>query len=243
MGNRWVDMKQLFWNSFSFSLSLPASPVKFPTAIYYISKRQTKFKFGGRGEEKHIYKKMADAPKENEKDMEIGRSLVRSTSLDLMLKLTDPAFHEQEQEEAETEDEAEEKESSEDEVDLFELLGEEDEESEEQQLMYREYLELAKEIECQNELINDMKDRIRELQMEPCLTPRDKAEIKRLNKCIAQEYIRLDTMINRIMQLQNFGSARLYDGMELAMSVPEENMFDNRNNQQGGSVCPPKKKR
>lgn len=184
---------------------------------------------------------MADAPKENENEkdeMEKATSVIRSTSIDLMLKLTDPAFHEQEQEEAETE----EREASKDEIDLFELLDEEDEESEEQQLMYREYLELAKEIECQNTLINDMKDRIRDLQMEPCLTPRDKAEIKRLNKCIAQEYIKLDTMINRIMQLQNFGSARLYEDTELAMSVPEENMFDNRNNQQGGSVCPPKKK-
>lgn len=181
---------------------------------------------------------MTDAPKENEDDPNKETSLVDVGSLDMLLKLQDPDLQAQKQEEAE----AEETEAVEDEVDLFELLDEEDEDSEDQQLMYREYIELIKEIDCQNTLINDMKDRIRDLQMEPCLTPMDKKEIKQLTSCIAQEYIRLDTMMNRMMQLQNYGSARLYADTELAISVPEESLFYNRQTEQDGSVCPPKKK-
>lgn len=121
-------------------------------------------------------------------------------------------------------------EDEEDEIDenRYERLDKMDEYSEEQQLMYREYFDLTNQIDCQNELINDMKDRIRDLQLEPCLTRKDLQECMRLQICIGQENIKLATMMNRIMQLQNNGPARLYDDIELAISGPEESSFFSR---------------
>lgn len=123
-----------------------------------------------------------------------------------------------------------EKEGEEDEIDenRYERLDKMDEYSEEQQLMYREYFDLTNQIDCQNELINDMKDRIRDLQLEPCLTRKELQECMRLQICIGQENIKLDTMMNRIMQLQNNGPARLYEDIELAISGPEESNFCSR---------------
>lgn len=107
-------------------------------------------------------------------------------------------------------------------------LDERAEYSEEQQLMYREYFDLISQIDCQNELINDMKERIRDLQMVPCKTRKELEECVRLQICIGQEKIKLDTMMNRIMQLQNNGPARLYEDIELAISGPEESNFLSR---------------
>ncbi|XP_034481967.1 uncharacterized protein LOC117787530 [Drosophila innubila] len=110
-------------------------------------------------------------------------------------------------------------------VDPFELLDEDTEDNEEQERMYREYLDLTQQIDCQNAIIRDMKDRRNELSDQQCPTRKDRAEIKRLRICIDQESIKLHTMTNRAVQLQNFGSQRLYGDIELPTTEIEETCF------------------
>ncbi|XP_002012041.3 uncharacterized protein LOC6586428 [Drosophila mojavensis] len=126
----------------------------------------------------------------------------------------------EEQEEAVDEDKADESE-----VDPFELLDETSEDNEEEHRMYREYLDLTKEIDCQNAIINDLKERTRDLCENPCKTYKERNEIKQLLNCLDKEKIKLNIMINRAMQLQNFGSKRAYGAIELATTTIEENLL------------------
>ncbi|KAH8415716.1 hypothetical protein KR222_010728 [Zaprionus bogoriensis] len=134
---------------------------------------------------------------------------------------TEPVLEQDDGEEAEDEDVQDEQSAE----DPFELLDESEEDNEEQRLMYREYLDLIKQIDCQNALIDDMKERMQDIQATPCATRQDRAEFQRLRNCIDQENIKLHTMMNRIIQLQNNGSARLYSDIELAITAPSETNF------------------
>lgn len=124
------------------------------------------------------------------------------------------------------------------EEDPFELLDEESEDNELEERMYREYLDLTKQIDCQNGIINDLKARSRELRDKPCQTRNDLAEYKRLRICLDQENIKLNTMMNRAIQLQNNGSKRLYGSIELATSGFEDNLLNSSSGCRKATKCP-----
>ncbi|XP_064548760.1 glutamic acid-rich protein [Drosophila montana] len=124
------------------------------------------------------------------------------------------------------------------EEDPFELLDEESEDNEVEERMYREYIDLMKQIDSQNGVINDLKERSYELRDKPCQTRNDKAEYKRLRICLNQENIKLNTMMNRAVQLQNNGSKRLYGSIELATSGFEDNLLNSSSGCRKASKCP-----
>ncbi|BFF98402.1 histone H2A.Z-specific chaperone CHZ1 [Drosophila madeirensis] len=116
-------------------------------------------------------------------------------------------------------------EEQDDEEDPFEHLDINDEDNEEEQSLYKEYLSLIKEIDCQNGIIQDLKTRSNELKQNPCHTRKESQELQRLRVCQEQENLRLRTMINRAVQLQNFGSRRLYGEVELEITDSEQTVF------------------
>ncbi|XP_016969192.2 cilia- and flagella-associated protein 251 [Drosophila rhopaloa] len=119
----------------------------------------------------------------------------------------------------------EEQESEEEEKDLFELLNESEEDDEEEQAMYKEYLEVIKEIDTQNMIIKDLKAESTRLMYKKCKTYKDKQEYKRLRACQDQEDIHLRALVNRAIQLQNFGSPRRYGDVEMEVTETEQSYF------------------
>ncbi|XP_033240121.1 kinesin-like protein KIF21B [Drosophila pseudoobscura] len=111
------------------------------------------------------------------------------------------------------------------EEDPFEHLDSNGEDTEEEQSLYREYLSLIKEIDCQNGIIQDLKNRSTELKQKACRSRSESHELQRLLLCQEQENIRLRTLINRAVQLQNFGSRRLYGEVELEITDSEQTVF------------------
>ncbi|XP_017097653.2 cingulin [Drosophila bipectinata] len=109
------------------------------------------------------------------------------------------------------------------EQDLFSMLGESSDDPE-QKRMYLEYLALIKEIDCQNRIIQDIKTNIMDMCAKPCKTRNELREIKRLRICMEQENIKLHTMMNRAVQLQNFGSHRHYKELPMTTTVDEDNL-------------------
>lgn len=109
------------------------------------------------------------------------------------------------------------------ECDLFSMLGESSDDPE-QKRMYMEYLALIKEIDCQNRIIQDIKTNIMDMCAKPCKTRNELREIKRLRICMEQENIKLHTMMNRAVQLQNFGSHRHYKELPMTTTVDEDNL-------------------
>ncbi|KAH8378864.1 hypothetical protein KR009_001835 [Drosophila setifemur] len=128
-------------------------------------------------------------------------------------------------EDEEETDEGEEEEAASEEEDPFEMLDESEEDDEVERAMYREYLEVVKEIDGQNLVIKKLKTRADELMYKRCKTFRDKQDFKALRKCLEQEDIHLRALIIRAMQLQNFGSRRLYGDVELELTNDEQNYF------------------
>ncbi|XP_022214178.2 acidic leucine-rich nuclear phosphoprotein 32 family member B [Drosophila obscura] len=126
---------------------------------------------------------------------------------------------------AENDAEEGEEEEQDDEEDPFEHLDLNDEDNEEEQSLYKEYLSLIKEINCQNGIIQELKDRSNELKQKKCRSGNESQELQRLRMCQEQENIRLRTMINRAVQLQNFGSRRLYGEVELEITESEQTVF------------------
>ncbi|XP_017010580.2 uncharacterized protein [Drosophila takahashii] len=123
------------------------------------------------------------------------------------------------------EDQEGEEESEEEEKDLFELLNESEEEDEEQQAMYKEYLEVVKEIDDQNSILRELKAKSTRLMFKKCKTFRDKQEYRRLRACREQEDIHLRALVNRAIQLQNFGAPRRYEGIELEFTEADRCYF------------------
>ncbi|KAH8333502.1 hypothetical protein KR059_000386 [Drosophila kikkawai] len=109
------------------------------------------------------------------------------------------------------------------EVDLFSRLGESSDDPE-QKRMYSEYLALIKEIDCQNKIIQDIKSNIMDMCAKPCKTRNELREIKRLRICMEQENIKLHVMMNRAIELQNFGSHRHYRELPMTTTVDEDNL-------------------
>ncbi|XP_030383683.1 uncharacterized protein LOC115631152 [Scaptodrosophila lebanonensis] len=107
--------------------------------------------------------------------------------------------------------------------DLFSRLGESSDDPE-QKRMYMEYLALIKEIDCQNKIIEDIKSNVMDMCGKPCKTRNEMREIRRLRVCMEQENIKLHTMMNRAVQLQNFGSHRHYRELPLTTTVDEDNL-------------------
>lgn len=107
--------------------------------------------------------------------------------------------------------------------DLFSRLGESSDDPEKKR-MYMEYLALIKEIDCQNKIIRDIKAQVMDMCAMPCKTRNELREIKRLRICMEQENIKLHTMMNRAVQLQNFGSHRHYRELTMTTTVDEDNI-------------------
>ncbi|XP_034474001.1 uncharacterized protein LOC117781362 [Drosophila innubila] len=107
--------------------------------------------------------------------------------------------------------------------DLFSRLGESSDDPE-QKRMYMEYLALIKEIDCQNKIIQDIKAAVMDMCGKPCKTRNELKEIKRLRICMEQENIKLHTMMNRAVQLQNYGSHRHYRELTLTTTVDDDNI-------------------
>ncbi|EDV49993.1 uncharacterized protein LOC6544716 [Drosophila erecta] len=111
------------------------------------------------------------------------------------------------------------------EKDLFEILNESDEDDEEQQAMYKEYLDVVKAIDVQNTIIKELKAKSTRLMCKKCKTYGDKQEYKRLRVCQEQEEIHLKVLVNRAMYLQNFGSPRRYRDVEMEVTEDEQTYF------------------
>lgn len=107
--------------------------------------------------------------------------------------------------------------------DIFSHLGESSDDPE-QKRRYMEYLSLIKEIECQNQMVDDIKAQIVELCAKPCKTKCEMKDIKRLRVCMEQEIIKLRCLMTKAMELQNFGSRRRYHEIPLATTIDEDNM-------------------
>ncbi|EDV38668.2 uncharacterized protein Dana_GF24900 [Drosophila ananassae] len=132
-----------------------------------------------------------------------------------------------EAEELEGEDAGEEEDegSEGEEEDLFELLVESESDDEEERAMYQEYLAVINAVDAQNLVIQELKDRAAVLMAKQCKTFRDKEEYKRLRTCMEQEDFNLRTLINRAVQLQNFGSRRMYGAVEMQTTEAEGSFF------------------
>ncbi|KAH8297640.1 hypothetical protein KR054_004659, partial [Drosophila jambulina] len=137
----------------------------------------------------------------------------------------DEALEGEEEDEPEGGEEEQESPSSEEEIDPFELLDESEPDDEEEQAMYKEYLEVIKEIDAQNLLIQDLKALGNQLRCKRCKTYKDIAEYKRLRISQEQQDIHLRQLINRAARLQNFGSRRLYGELEMELTDAEESCF------------------
>ncbi|KAH8260701.1 hypothetical protein KR038_008952 [Drosophila bunnanda] len=137
----------------------------------------------------------------------------------------DEALDGEDEEKPDGEDENQGSSSSGEEKDLFELLDESEPDDEEEQAMYKEYLDVTKEIDAQNLVIHDLKAMATELRCKMCKTYKDKEEYKRLRICQDQQEIRLQQLINRAARLQNFGSRRVYGELEIELTHAEESWF------------------
>ncbi|ALC38840.1 CG13405, partial [Drosophila busckii] len=104
--------------------------------------------------------------------------------------------------------------------DLFSRLGSSSDDPE-QKRMYMEYLALIKEIDCQNKIIQDIKAEVVDMCGKPCKTRNELREIKRLRICMEQENIKLHTMMNRAVELQNYGSHRHYRELNLTTTMDD----------------------
>ncbi|ALC38841.1 CG3213 [Drosophila busckii] len=107
--------------------------------------------------------------------------------------------------------------------DLFSRLGSSSDDPE-QKRMYMEYLALIKEIDCQNKIIQDIKAEVVDMCGKPCKTRNELREIKRLRICMEQENIKLHTMMNRAVELQNYGSHRHYRELNLTTTMDDDNI-------------------
>ncbi|EDW76947.1 uncharacterized protein Dwil_GK18914 [Drosophila willistoni] len=130
-----------------------------------------------------------------------------------------------EQELSEAEEEQSSVESEEEADDPHEHLDENDEDNTEERQMYQEYLHLIKQIDEQNAIIHDLKMSLNALKCQICKSQRDEKNYRRLAICQEQEHIKLRIMMNRAVQLQNFGSRRHYDDIEWEITDVEHDSF------------------
>ncbi|XP_054742589.1 uncharacterized protein LOC129247479 [Anastrepha obliqua] len=107
--------------------------------------------------------------------------------------------------------------------DIFSHLGESSDDPE-QKRRYMEYLSLIKEIECQNQMVADIKAQIMELCAKPCKTRCEMRDIKKLRVCMEQEIIKLNCLMTKAMELQNFGSRRRYREIPIVTTIDEDNL-------------------
>lgn len=110
---------------------------------------------------------------------------------------------------------------------LFEQLdkSEEDIDVEEQRLAYVKYIEVAKEIDKQLEIINDLEDEMWCIQMKPSLTPSDCKKIQRLRDCLFDESNRLESMKFKSDQLISGDYGICLCCYDLALPEPPEDDF------------------
>ncbi|XP_073827169.1 uncharacterized protein [Musca autumnalis] len=91
---------------------------------------------------------------------------------------------------------------------------------------YKEYKRLQKEIHCQNVTIEEVKNEIKQLQCKSGpLSCDEKKQLRDLNECMEKETCKLRELTTKAMHLQNFGSHRHYQGIELVTTFDEEPMF------------------
>lgn len=88
---------------------------------------------------------------------------------------------------------------------LFDKLHVSSEDDEGAAVAYKEYTNVAKEIDEHYKLIDEMRELIWTMQSGDCLTPRECQEIQRLSGLIAEERISIDAHQLRMKKLENFG--------------------------------------
>lgn len=89
---------------------------------------------------------------------------------------------------------------------------------------YKEYKRLVTDINYQNELLEQIKCKIKAITQKKCPTPSEKKDLKELHLWLEQEMKKLRTLIERAIHLQNFGSKRQYKEFQLATTYDEDNM-------------------
>lgn len=122
-----------------------------------------------------------------------------------------------------------EEEEEEDPIDaeLFEKLdeSEEDFDVEEQRLAYVKYIGVAKEIDEQLCLIDDLRDQIGCIQMKPCLSPLDRKALEQLRDCLFDETNTLESMKFKADQLINGDYDICLCCYDLALPEPPEDDY------------------
>uniref|UniRef100_A0A1A9WKR6 Uncharacterized protein n=1 Tax=Glossina brevipalpis TaxID=37001 RepID=A0A1A9WKR6_9MUSC len=101
-------------------------------------------------------------------------------------------------------------------------LGSEDDLEKERN--YKDYKRLVKEINCENETIERVKQQIQDIICKPCNTSCEQKDLKCLQECLDQESAKLLCLINKAMHLQNFGSKRRYKEIPLVTTFDEDQM-------------------
>lgn len=120
-----------------------------------------------------------------------------------------------------------EEEEEEDPIDpsLFDKLDESSSEDDEGAAdAYKEYTDLAKEIDEHYKMIDEMRELIWTLQSAECLTPRECQEIQRLSGQIAEARISIDSHQMRMKKLENFGRV-VFDEDDPDYPVPNPHLI------------------
>lgn len=89
---------------------------------------------------------------------------------------------------------------------------------------YKDYKRLVREIKCQNNTIERIKNNIQEINCKPCITRCEEKDLKSLKECLQQEMLKLRTLVNKAMHLQNYGSRRRYKQINLITTFDEDQM-------------------
>ncbi|XP_055916949.1 myosin-2 heavy chain [Eupeodes corollae] len=85
-----------------------------------------------------------------------------------------------------------------------------------------EYVQLLKEIECQNKIVEQLKDQLFQACDNPCLTKCQLREIKKLRSCMENENLKLQCMIQRAIKMQNELPSRCWDEVPIETTIEDD---------------------
>lgn len=89
---------------------------------------------------------------------------------------------------------------------------------------FKDYKRLERDIKYHNKSIENLKDEIQLFEQRPCLTRSEKHNLKILRETIEREMEKLKCLVNKAIQLQNFGSKRHYREFPLVTTFDEDNL-------------------
>ncbi|XP_055836978.1 myosin-6 [Episyrphus balteatus] len=85
-----------------------------------------------------------------------------------------------------------------------------------------EYLQLLKEIEGQNQIVEQLKDQLFTACDNPCLTKCQLREIKKLRSCMENENLKLQCMVQRAIKMQNEIPSRCWDEVPIVTTIEDD---------------------